>query len=87
MQIFSEADGSAYFEQGNTKVIASVHGPHEVCLPLVNASNYQILNYFMQIVDKSKAGHEHAVIRCEFAFAPFSTNERRKRVKSDRLSA
>ncbi|XP_065652192.1 exosome complex component RRP41 [Hydra vulgaris] len=28
--IFSQADGSAYIEQGNTKVIASVYGPHEV---------------------------------------------------------
>jgi len=28
--IFVQADGSAYFEQGNTKVIASVYGPHEV---------------------------------------------------------
>ena len=28
--IFMQADGSAYIEQGNTKVIASVYGPHEV---------------------------------------------------------
>lgn len=28
--IFVQADGSAYIEQGNTKVIASVYGPHEV---------------------------------------------------------
>eukprot|EP01114_Cavostelium_apophysatum_P015881 TRINITY_DN4415_c0_g1_i2.p1 TRINITY_DN4415_c0_g1~~TRINITY_DN4415_c0_g1_i2.p1 ORF type:complete len:252 (+),score=23.22 TRINITY_DN4415_c0_g1_i2:104-757(+) len=28
--ISSRADGSAYFEQGNTKVIATVYGPHEV---------------------------------------------------------
>lgn len=26
----SRADGSAYFEQGNTKVIATVYGPREV---------------------------------------------------------
>jgi exosome complex component RRP41 len=25
-----QADGSAYVEQGNTKAIASVYGPHEV---------------------------------------------------------
>jgi len=28
--VFSQADGSAYLEQGNTKVLAAVYGPHEV---------------------------------------------------------
>lgn len=28
--VFSQADGSAIFSQGNTKVIATVYGPHEV---------------------------------------------------------
>ncbi|WAR12873.1 EXOS4-like protein [Mya arenaria] len=27
--VFSQADGSAYIEQGNTKVLAAVYGPHE----------------------------------------------------------
>ncbi|XP_067929557.1 exosome complex component RRP41-like [Watersipora subatra] len=27
---FSQADGSAYIEQGNTKVLAAVYGPHEI---------------------------------------------------------
>ena len=27
---FRQADGSAYIEQGNTKVLAAVYGPHEV---------------------------------------------------------
>ena len=27
---FAQADGSATFSQGNTKVIATVYGPHEV---------------------------------------------------------
>jgi exosome complex component RRP41 len=30
MGLFSRADGSAYYEQGNTKVLASVYGPREV---------------------------------------------------------
>lgn len=29
MGVYPQADGSAYFEQGNTKVICSVYGPHE----------------------------------------------------------
>ena len=28
--VFDQADGSAYIEQGNTKVLATVYGPHEV---------------------------------------------------------
>lgn len=29
--VFSQADGSAYIEQGNTKCLAAVYGPREVC--------------------------------------------------------
>ena len=28
--VFSQADGSAYLEQGNTKILATVYGPHQV---------------------------------------------------------
>ena len=38
MGVFSQADGSAYIEQGNTKVLAAVYGPHEVqhsCLSII----------------------------------------------------
>lgn len=28
--VFSQPDGSAYVEQGNTKVLAAVYGPHQV---------------------------------------------------------
>ena len=28
--VFDKADGSAVFSQGNTKVVATVYGPHEV---------------------------------------------------------
>lgn len=30
MGLFAQADGSAYIEQGNTKALAVVYGPHEV---------------------------------------------------------
>lgn len=32
MGVFSEPDGSAYIEQGLTKVLAAVYGPHQVRL-------------------------------------------------------
>lgn len=28
--VFNQPDGSAYLEQGNTKVLAAVYGPHQV---------------------------------------------------------
>jgi len=28
--VYTQAEGSAYIEQGNTKVLATVYGPHEV---------------------------------------------------------
>ena len=34
--IFAQADGSAYLEQGNTKVLAAVYGPHEVIVFFCN---------------------------------------------------
>ncbi|XP_040208015.1 exosome complex component RRP41 [Rana temporaria] len=30
MGVFEQADGSAYVEQGNTKALATVYGPHEI---------------------------------------------------------
>ena len=30
MGLFERADGSAYFEQGNTRVLCAVYGPREV---------------------------------------------------------
>ena len=30
--VFEKADGSASLSQGNTKVVATVYGPHEVSL-------------------------------------------------------
>ena len=37
--VFSQADGSAYVEQGNTKVLAAVYGPHEVRLVTVPSNS------------------------------------------------
>lgn len=35
--VFSQPDGSAYLEQGNTKVLAAVYGPHQVNLLLISS--------------------------------------------------
>jgi len=65
--LLSRADGSAYYEQGNTKIMAAIYGPRDVTL-------------------KSKQLHDRAIINCEFSIASFSTGERKKRSKGDRMS-
>jgi len=47
--LFSRADGSAYYEQGNTKVIAAVYGPREVEVRSQMKHDRAIINceYFM----------------------------------------
>jgi ribonuclease PH len=30
MGVYGQADGSAYLEQGNTRVLAAVYGPHDM---------------------------------------------------------
>lgn len=38
--VFTEPDGSAYIEQGLTKVLAAVYGPHQVFFNFLTASWY-----------------------------------------------
>ncbi len=41
--VYRQADGSAYVEQGLTKVLAAVYGPHEVRKNRSKASPYHCL--------------------------------------------
>lgn len=43
MGVFAQADGSAYLEQGNTKALAVVYGPHEVSGDTRGASRYMFV--------------------------------------------
>jgi len=40
MGVFGQADGSAYIEHGNTKVLAAVYGPRQVQIILKHFHNY-----------------------------------------------
>jgi exosome complex component RRP41 len=42
--VFAQADGSASLSQGNTKIVATVYGPHEV-----NKRNFQCEFIFISI--------------------------------------
>ena len=70
MGVFGQADGSAYIEQGNTKVLAAVYGPHEVSRgPRAKPAN-----------------QEAVIINCQYSMAVFSTGERKRRPRGDRKS-
>ena len=71
MGLFDKADGSAYFEQGNTKVVAVVYGPREVA----RANR-----------GEDSAQHDMALVRCQYSMATFSTGERKRKVAMDRRS-
>ena len=43
--VFKQADGSALLEQGNTRVLATVYGPHEVCASQVTNNSWVLKVY------------------------------------------
>jgi len=57
--IFLQADGSASIEQGNTKVIASVYGPHEVTNRSKAQHNSCIVNCQFRIASFSTSERKH----------------------------
>lgn len=60
--VFSQPDGSAYLEQGNTKVLAAVYGPHQVrinCLEL----RFLFLHLFIQYFDSKCRLQQRKVIK------------------------
>lgn len=73
--IFDRADGSAYVELGNTRVIASVHGPHDIRGSRSSGGG-----------SSSKGSEEKAVISCQYSMATFSTSDRKKRPRGDQRS-
>ncbi|QQP55892.1 Exosome complex exonuclease RRP41 [Caligus rogercresseyi] len=64
------ADGSAYLEMGNTKVLAAVYGPRE---PRGGSSG-------------DNSNKEEAILNVQFSSAAFSTAERKQRQRGDKRS-
>lgn len=71
--VFGQADGSAYLEQGGTKILAAVYGPHQ---PRGAAAR--------NTANKSTKG----IVNCQYSMAVFcmSSGERKKRPRGDRKS-
>lgn len=71
--IFHRADGSAYIEQGNTKVLVVVYGPR------------QVDNTTLKNIKGAASLVKKAVVHCECTQAPFATSDRKmSRNASDR---
>lgn len=71
--VFGQADGSAYVEQGKTKVLATVYGPHQ---PRGSAAK--------NVATKTVKG----IVNCQYSTAVFSfgAGERKRRPRGDRKS-
>jgi len=67
----TRADGSAYIEQGNTKLLVCVSGPKE---PKSRAR-------------AAAAAHDRAQLTCEFEALPFATGQHKLQSRGDRNSA
>ncbi|OXU24883.1 hypothetical protein TSAR_009891 [Trichomalopsis sarcophagae] len=72
MGVFGQADGSAYLEQGKTKILATVYGPHQ---PRGKANANAL---------KAVKG----IVNCQYSTAVFSfgAGERKKKPRGDRKS-
>lgn len=71
MGVFGQADGSAYIEHGNTKVLAAVYGPHQ---PRGSSARTS------QKITKG-------IINCQYSMAVFSSSgERKRKPRGDRKS-
>ena len=66
-----DADGSAYLEQGNTKLLVSVHGPHEASRRSKAGAQQQ----------------DRAALSCEFVAMPYATGEHKPQSHGDRGAA
>lgn len=82
--LFQRVDGSAYYEQGNTKVIAVVYGPRELTSMTTAAAGGNVGSVGTGSGNAASNTQPRAVINCEYTQAPFATSERRTQRMGDR---
>lgn len=83
MGLFQRVDGSAYYEQGNTKVVAVVYGPREL-KQAAAASSSGAGAVGTGSGNAASNTQPRAVVQCEFTQAPFATSERKAARSGDR---
>ncbi|CAI5731852.1 unnamed protein product [Hyaloperonospora brassicae] len=84
--LFSRVDGSSYYEQGNTKVVAVVYGPRELRAASMSSSSGGGGAAVVGTGAGDAVGNTQprAVVNCEFTQAAFATSERKAQRSSDR---
>jgi exosome complex component RRP41 len=80
--LFSRVDGSAYYEQGNTKVVAVVYGPRE--LKAAPAGGAAVGSVGTGSGNAASNTQPRAAVNCEFTQAAFATSERKPQRSGDR---
>ncbi|XP_076628750.1 exosome complex component Ski6 [Colletes latitarsis] len=72
MGVFGQADGSSYIEHGNTKVLATVYGPHQP----------------RGSVGRGSSKVTKGIVNCQYSMAVFSlsSGERKRKPRGDRKS-
>ncbi|KAE8881425.1 hypothetical protein PF005_g10346 [Phytophthora fragariae] len=79
--LFSRVDGSAYYEQGNTKVVAVVYGPRELRAGPTAGGAAAVGTGSGNAASNTQP---RAAVNCEFTQAAFATSERKPQRSGDR---
>jgi exosome complex component RRP41 len=82
--LFARVDGSAYLEQGNTKVVAVVYGPRELKAPTTSMASASVASVGTGSGNAASNTQPRAVVSCAFSQAPFATSERKPQRSGDR---
>ncbi|TDH73545.1 hypothetical protein CCR75_004074 [Bremia lactucae] len=82
--LFSRVDGSSYYEQGNTKVVAVVYGPRELANAAAASFNSGAAAVGTGSGNASTNTQPRATINCDFTQAAFATSERKPPRSGDR---
>lgn len=82
--LFSRVDGSSYYEQGNTKIVAVVYGPRELKAASVAAGSGAVGSVGSGSGNAASNTQPRAVVNCEFTQAAFATSERKPQRSGDR---
>ncbi|RLN80037.1 hypothetical protein BBJ28_00008828 [Nothophytophthora sp. Chile5] len=82
--LFSRVDGSSYYEQGNTKVVAVVYGPRELKMAAAGSASSGSASVGTGSGNAASNTQPRATVNCEFTQAAFATSERKPQRSGDR---
>lgn len=82
--LFSRVDGSSYYEQGNTKIVAVVYGPRELRSAAAGSVTSGIATVGTGSGNAVSNTQPRATVNCEFTQAAFATSERKLQRSGDR---